>query len=232
VNSDCKNARKAMWDFVAGSLAASGLSDAERGRVAVHIESCEDCDLHRLEVQSLRSGLKHLPRVRVPNLLNAQLRVIASRERWRSETRRDWRSRLAEIRWRVALVMDNLLKPLAVPAAGGLLASFFCFFIIVDTLHLTPMVADDVPLGLYTEVMIDELTPFGFEGRDVMLQLTVDADGKVTDFEVLQAEVTSLEEVRDIGNLVMFSTFTPATRFGQRVSSKRLFSIRHISVKG
>ena len=48
-------------------------------------------------------------------------------------------------RWRAALFIDNLLKPVAVPAAGGLLASFFCFFLIVDTLHLTPTVADDVP---------------------------------------------------------------------------------------
>jgi len=232
VKPDCRNARKFIWDFVAGSLASSGLPAAERGSIAVHIESCPDCNRHRLEVQSLRSGLRHLPQVRVPNLLNARLRVIASKERWRSETRRDWRARLQEARWRIGLVVDNLLKPLAVPAAGGLLASFFCFFIIVDTLHMTPTIADEVPLGLYTEVMIDELTPFGFQGRDVMVQLTVDADGKVTDFEVLQAEVTSLEEVRDIGNLVMFSTFTPATRFGQRVSSKRLFSIRHISVTG
>ena len=221
-----------MWDFVAGSLAASGLSDAERGAVAVHIESCQACNLHRLEVQSLRTGLRHLPQVRVPSLLNARLRVMASKERWRNETHRDWRSRLTEARWRFGLIFDNLLKPIAVPAAGGLLASFFCFFLIVGTLHMTPTLEDDVPLGLYTEVMIDELTPFGFQGRDVMLQLTVDANGKVTDFEVLQAELTSLEEVRDIGNLVMFSTFTPATRFGQRVSSKKLFSIRHISVTG
>jgi len=232
VNVDCRNARKAMWDFVAGKLASSGLTGVERGSVAVHIESCRDCNRHRLEVQSLRSGLRHLPQVRVPGLLNARLRVIASKERWRLETHRDWRSRLKEARWRIGLLVDNLLKPFAVPAAGGLLASFFCFFVIVDTLHMAPNLEDDVPVGLYTEVMIDELTPFGFHGRDVMLELTVDADGKVTDFEVLQAELTSLEEVRDIGNLVLFSTFTPATRFGQRVSSKRLFSIRHISVTG
>jgi len=232
VNLECRNARKSMWDFVAGSLVASELTDAERGSVAMHMEACRECTLHRLEVQSLRTGLRHLPQVRVSGLLNAQLRVLASKERWRNETHRDWRSRFEEARWRVGLFVDNLLKPFAVPAAGGLLASFFCFFIIVDTLHITPSLENDVPVGLYTEVMIDELSPFGFHGRDVMVQLTVDAEGKVTDFEVLQAEVASLEEVRDIGNLVLFSTFTPATRFGQRVSSKRLFAIRHISVTG
>jgi len=38
--------------------------------------------------------------------------------------------------------------------------------------------------------------------------------------------------MRDIGNFLMFSTFTPATRFGQRVSSKRLVAIQHMSIKG
>ena len=85
---------------------------------------------------------------------------------------------------------------------------------------------------LFSQAAMENPSPFTVGGRDVMVMLNLDENGKVTDFEVLQAELTSVEEVRDIGNLVMFSTFTPATRFGQRVSSKRLFAIRHISVTG
>lgn len=218
-----------MWDLAAGKL-----PDDERAALLSHLETCGDCSLHQTEAKSLRTGLRNLPVRQVPNLLNTRLRVLASRECQRSELRRDWKGWFRESSWRLIQLFDHLLKPFAVPAAGGLLASFLCFGIIVDTLHVNPSieVEKDVPVGLYTEVMIDELTPFGFHGHDVMLQLTVDTLGKVTDFEVMQAEGASLEEVRDIGNLVMFSTFTPATRFGQRVSSKMLFAIRHISVKG
>jgi hypothetical protein len=165
-------------------------------------------------------------------MLTTRLRVRASKELRRAEVRRSWRSRAADIGWRVALMFDHLLKPFAVPAAGGLLASMLCFGIIVDSLHVPPSLEADVPVGLYTEVMIDEMTPFSFHGRDVMLQLTVDEQGKVTDFEVMQAEGSSLEEVRDIGNFLMFTTFTPATRFGQRITSKRLFALRHMAIKG
>ncbi len=218
-----------MWELLAGKL-----PDEERQALLSHLDTCGDCSLHQTEAKSLRTGLRHLPVRQVPDLLNTRLLVLASRECQRAELRRDWKGWFRESGWGLIQLFDHLLKPFAVPAAGGLLASFLCFGIIVDTLQVNRSlrVEKDVPVGLYTEVMIDELTPFGFHGHDVMLQLTVDTLGKVTDFEVMQAEGASLEEVRDIGNLVMFSTFTPATRFGQRVSSKMLFAIRHISVKG
>ena len=38
----------------------------------------------------------------------------------------------------------------------------------------------------------------------------------------------SPEQMHDIGNLVLYSTFRPATAFGQRVSGKILVGIHHI----
>ncbi|MCU1330482.1 MAG: putative transrane anti-sigma factor [Bryobacterales bacterium] len=227
MNVDCKSARRSMWDLASGAL-----PETERTELSDHLGECHDCTLHHLEAKSLRTGLRHLPVRQVPVMLTTRLRVRASKELRRANVRRSWRSRVGDIGWRVALMFDHLLKPFAVPAAGGLLASLLCFGIIVDTLHVPPSLEADVPVGLYTEVMIDEMTPFSFHGRDVMLQLTVDSQGQVTDFEVMQAEGSSVEEVRDIGNFLMFSTFTPATRFGQRITSKRLFAIRHMAIKG
>jgi len=217
-----------MWDLADGTL-----PEAAGTQVAEHIADCRDCALRQLEAKSLRSGLKSLGARQVPPMMTTRLRVLASKERRRSENRRGWRSRAREVGWRLALLVDHLLKPFAVPAMGGLLTSSLCFGMIVDTLHVRPgLETEDVPVGLYTEVMIDEMTPFSFHGRDVMLQVTVDSQGNVADFEVMQAEGSSVDEMRDIGNFLMFSTFTPATRFGQRVSSKRLFAIRHVSIKG
>lgn len=227
MNVDCKTAHRSMWDLAAGSL-----PETETGSLAVHLETCRDCRLHHMEARSVRTGLRHLPVMQVSGLLNTRLRILASKERRRLEAHKDWRGRAREIGWRVALMFDHLLKPFAVPAAGGLLASFLLFGMIVDSLHVNRNIENDIPVGLYTEVMIGELTPFGFHGRDMMLQLTVDAEGRVTDFEVMQSEGASVDEVRDIGNFVLFSTFIPATRFGQKVSSKRLFSIRHLAVRG
>ncbi|MDP9172119.1 MAG: hypothetical protein M3N54_15990 [Acidobacteriota bacterium] len=219
--------RASLWDFHAGTVAESA-----RPAIAAHLSECRECELHGREVTALRSGLKHLPVRQAPAILTTRLLISASRERSRREQRRDFGTWLRERRLRLRLFVDNLVKPFAVPAAGGILTSFLCFGVIVDSLHVSSSSWDnDIPLGMSTEVTIDELSPFTYGERDVMVRLTVDASGNVTDYAVPTAN-PSPEEMREIGNLVLYSSFTPATRFGQAISSKRLFFIRHISVKG
>jgi hypothetical protein len=225
--SNCKSVRSALWDYAAGTL-----EQGDRLLVDTHLHECRECDLHRAEVRSLRTGLKHLPEKSVSPLLGTRLRVIASRERSRQALRRDLAARVAELRSRAKLMFDNLLRPIAVPAAGGMLASFLCFGAIVDTLHVHPEWQNDIPVGLYTQVMLDDVSPFSVNGKDVMVQLTIDKNGAVSGFEVPQGSATSPDELREIGNLVLYSSFSPATAFGQRVTGKILVNILHINIRG
>jgi hypothetical protein len=223
----CKAVRQSLWDYTSGTVA-----DDERMNIECHLSECHECVLHRGEVRSLRSGLRHLPPVNVPDLLNTRLRVLASRDRSRRLVRRDFDTWIADQKSRARLFFDNLLRPFAVPAAGGILASCLCFGMIVDTLHAGPVWDNDIPIGITTEIAINELSPFSCGGKDVMVQLSVDSEGNVTDFELQPAARASAEELHEIGNLVLYSTFSPAVRAGRRVASKRLFFIQHSSVKG
>jgi hypothetical protein len=223
---NCKSVRTFLWDYMAGTLVES-----DRRAVATHVDECRECNLHRAEVRSLRTGLRNLPQRQISPLLATRVQVIASRERARQLARLDFAAWIHELRSRAKLFFDNLLRPLAVPAAGGILASFLCFGIIVDTLHIRPDWANDVPIGLFTQVAIDNFSPFSVNGKDVMVQLTVDATGKVSDFMVPNTDVTP-DEMKEIGNLVLYSTFIPATAFGQRVSGKILVNIHHINIHG
>src|SRR5579872_2664947 len=180
---------------------AENLQKEEREKVSRHVEDCRDCNLHLAEVRSLRLGFKGLPR-----------------------------KDISPLRSTVKLAFDNLLRPIAVPAAGGILASMFCFVVIVDTLHVHADWDNDIPIGLYTNVILDEATPFSVSGQDVIVQLTVDSTGKVSDFNVPSGNASS-DEMREIGNLVLYSSFIPATAFGQRVSGKILVGINHINVR-
>ena len=179
-------------------------------------------------------GLKYLPHRAVPPMLNMRLRVLASREHSRRARHQNFRTWLADKASRIRLSFDNLLKPLCVPAAGGLLASSLCFCVIVDTLHLHDMRnwQEDIPINFSSEIALGELSPFSVLGQDVMVQLSVDSEGNVTDYALPQTTNPSAEQLQQIGNLVLFSTFTPAMRLGRPIASKRLFYIRHISVKG
>jgi hypothetical protein len=222
---NCNSVRPVLWDFVAGSL-----NQKESQNIEAHLNDCRECYLHRLEVRSVRTGIKSLPPVAVPSLLTTRLRVTASRERSRFLLRRNLATRLQDIGSTLKLMFDNLLRPLAVPAAGGILASFCCFGMIVDTLHVRVDWRNDIPVGLFTEVTMDDISPFGCVGKDIIVQLTIDSSGKVTDFSPVG--VTSPEQMQEIGNLVLYSTFTPATSFGQKVSGKILVDIHHIDVRG
>jgi hypothetical protein len=199
--------------------------------MAMHLRDCQECELHRAEVRSLRTGLRSLRAKTVSPLLTTRLRVVASRERSRRLLRQDFAVRMRELRSRARLLFDNLLRPIAVPAAGGILASFLCFGVIVDTLHFHSQWQNDMPVGLFTQVTMDDVSPFSVSGGDVMVQLTVDAEGRVIDFEVPQG-TASAEELPEIGNLVLYSKFSPATAFGQRVAGKILVNIHHINIRG
>jgi hypothetical protein len=223
---NCRAVRGSLWDYAAGTLAPG-----EHESMAAHLHECRECDLHRAEVRSLRTGLKGLPAKSVSPMLATRLKVVASRERSRFMLRRDLAARMAELRSRAKLIFDNVLRPIAVPAAGGILASFLCFGVIVDTLHVHPEWQNDIPVGLFTKVTIDDVSPFSVNGKDVIVQLTIDANGTVSDFEVPQGN-TSADEMREIGNLVLYSSFIPATAFGQRVTGKILVNIHHINIRG
>ena len=152
--------------------------------MTIHLRGCRECSLYRTEVRSLRTGLKSLPGKNVSSLLSTRLKVVASRERSRLLLRRNLAARLDDLRSSAKLVFDNLLRPHALPAAGGILASFFCIAMILDTLHFHPAWQADIPVGLFTQVTIDGLSPFSVDGPDVTMQLTVDASGAVSDFEL------------------------------------------------
>jgi hypothetical protein len=224
----CSSVQNTLWNYLEGTI-----DESERRAIAMHLRECRDCDLYRSEARSMRTGLKSLPAKNVPSMLSTRLAVIASRERSRLLLRRDLAARMSELRSTAKLVFDNLLKPIAVPAAGGMLASLFCFVAIVDTLHYHPEWQPDMPVGLFTQVTVNDLSPFSVDGSaDVLgVQLTVDPDGAVSDFELPNGKV-SPDEMKEVGNLVLFSTFKPATAFGQPVTGKIRVDIRHINIRG
>lgn len=226
----CKAVRPGLWDYAAHKLPAS-----ERDAIDAHLDLCRECDRAFADVSSLRTGFRNLPVQPVPPIVQTKLQITASRERSRQLLRLDpgaWmRDKLASAMMR----FDNFLRPYAVPATGGLLASCLCFSLIAHTLQLRPSMMEnldnDMPIGLFTEMTIDDVSPFSFSKKDITVQVTVDAEGHVTDYALPQGANPTPEELKEIGGLVLYSTFTPATRFGQRVSSKRLFAISHLDVQ-
>jgi anti-sigma factor RsiW len=178
----------------------------------------------------VRQALLDLPVASAPADVTARLRVLASRERQRRMSHSGWLTRSAWLD-RMSLACGHLLRPLAVPAAGGVLSSILLFGALVDTLNVRQYLTKDIPLGIYTQATVEDLSPFAGSGTDVIVEVTIDRDGRVADYSLPNGNV-SHDQLLQIGNLILFSTFTPATAYGQPVSGKILVALRHINVRG
>ncbi|MDQ6662841.1 MAG: zf-HC2 domain-containing protein [Acidobacteriota bacterium] len=211
----CQNVQNSLSAFLDGEI-----DREERERVSVHLAQCRECNSYSQELHSVRAMVRELPVPRCPARLQTQLRVIASREK----TRRSWRDR-------ASLALRNIMRPLAVPATGGLTCAFLLFAILSDGIGYGGNLRNDIPSGLFTQVTVEDPSPFGCSGRDVVVQLTIDRHGNVSDYSVPAGKL-SRDEMREMGNLILFTSFNPATAYGLPLSSKVMVSFRHINVRG
>jgi hypothetical protein len=203
-----------MNDFRQGS--------PERAAVVQHLTECTECEQYEREIGYVTLGLRELKPQRPPVDLTYRLRVIASHERARMIAGSNWFSLL---RFR----LNQILRPLAVPAAGGIFASLLFFAILAPSFTVHASNIKDVPIGVFTPVSILDQSPFTFHSPDIMLELTIDENGNVTDYNVPSGTLTR-DEMRAIGNVVLFTSFKAATAYGRPVPSKLLLNIAHIDV--
>ena len=199
------------------------LREPERDAVEEHLSACADCQRYEGELRLASHALREIALFRPPVDLTYRLRVIASHERVRMIAGSTWWS---NIRFR----LNQIIRPLAVPAGGGLFASLLSFAILAPNFTVHASTTNDVPVPLYTQVTIENPSPFVFHGqKDVMVELTVDETGSVSDYSIPSGKL-SKDEMRAVGNFLVFTTFRAATVFGHPVSSTLLINISHMDV--
>jgi anti-sigma factor RsiW len=234
----CHNVQERISSFVDGRTPA-----AERESVLAHIESCRDCNAQLDSIENLRMALGRLNHAPMPAGLTARLRVLASHERVRHLARANWESRLRSWSDRLSLLFENMMRPLALPFAGGLVSSLLIFGLLVPSLTFRHAFADQVlftdadgevvflaPNGPYMPELESENAP-RIDRADAwipdaanVVDLTIDQSGRVSDWSVARGELTP-----DMTNIIMFGQFSPATNLGVPISGKlKLVQIRNV----
>jgi len=211
------------------------LPQTESQTISLHLKHCPKCTVRCEQTNTLRSRLRGLPAQAPPVSLTCPLRVSGSKE----QTRRRRSATFSEIweNWaaNTRLWRDNLMRPLAIPLAGGLASAVFLFGMVVPNVATyQSFTGNDVPTALYTEATVKSTGPFTFGDDDIIVELTVDEQGRMVDYSFPSKVSEDPELLRIIENNLLFTTFTPATTFGQPTAGKvRVsFSKSHIEVKG
>src|SRR5437016_3327133 len=116
----------------------SAVSDRERQELGSHLRACRSCADSWEQSLQVQDAVRALPKKEMPRDLAIRLRVIASQQRnLRIGLGRSW--------WEsFTFRLNGLLRPLAVPLAGGISAAVVLFAALVPTLT-HPASTSDIP---------------------------------------------------------------------------------------
>jgi hypothetical protein len=208
----CRTVQKSLSAFL-----DQALSRSQTELVSFHIGGCAECTSRLRDLARVRNVLRAMPMKQVPGRLSSQLQVIASHEKARRDAGR-WQSAIETIR----LAVNNLMRPVAIPFAGGIASAMFLFSMLTPTLTIRAADArTDVPAyhWLYTQGTMIDTPPFGFQGNEIEVVLTLDKNGQITDYACADGKVNR-QMMDSIGNTLLFSSFEPPTMFGLPMSGK------------
>jgi len=219
----CLSARQRLAGYVQERLGA-----AEQASIRRHLQDCAAC-FEEYEYQArLDSPLRELTVMEPPLALDIAIRLRLMPQHGPSL----WD------RWQVHL--SNLMRPVALPAAGGLLSALILFGILLPAVQMTraagvPGSGYDLRTNLVTEPRFKNASPFPVT-EDLTVEAWIDERGNITNFEVLSptpmgAAVEKMLLLQST-NVLLTTKFEPATRFGQPTAGKVLLSFRRINIRG
>ncbi len=172
----CWSVKRRITDFVDGRL-----RKREHSRVETHLRDCDACALLVYQIRSMRCSLVDLPEPMAPGSLRSKLQVLASKERQLlmetdgSSWRRLWKA------WKFR--MNQLMRPLTIPATGGVISSVLLFGALALTISTTTrQVTYEVPV-IYADRVDANLVPLQLRSS-VVLTLSLDGRGRITDYVV------------------------------------------------
>ena len=220
----CTQSKSMLSAYLDGAVSGKQMHALDQ-----HLRQCSQCDR---EFQSLRRTQSLLARVgpaRAPDDLALRLRLAISHEAAR---------RRSPHFGSLILHVENALRAFMVPATTGLVATILVFGVVAGMLTSPPAVhanASDVPLMFATD---PELQPssFGFTmgavGEDsLVIEAYVDANGRVQDYRILSGSEDP-KDIHELKNMLILTTFRPATWMGTPRSGTAILSFSKISVKG
>lgn len=219
----CRNVQNSLSAHLDGYLSGEG-----RQFVLQHLSGCPDCTMQFERLTLVREAVGKLPVAVPPPHLTSMLSVMASQERKRRLVRMHPFRHYSD---RFRLWLENLMRPLALPLAGGLISAMLLFGMLVPTFTFhRNLSSNDVPVALFTEPAVKAQNSLGLPDDDLVVEVMLDWQGRVIDYTIIQGPSLNSEQRRAIENKLLFMEFTPATAFGVSTVGKLYLSFNRTNV--
>jgi len=219
----CAQAKSLFSPYLDGAVTGTQMH-----ALGEHLLACIDCNLEYVSLRQTQQLLVKVGRRKSPEDLALKLRVAISREAARAQ-RPYWQG--------LVVRLENGINAFVVPAMAGLTTAVLIFGLLMGFLALpTQAGTSDVPLGLSTEPQLQQ-SAFGtgldsIHGESLLIEAYVDSEGRVQDYRILSNSKDAQAVMAQVKNMLIFTTFRPATSMGRPTSGRAVLSFSKISVKG
>jgi anti-sigma factor RsiW len=224
----CKAMQAKFTDYLDGCL-----NGREMQGVAAHLEGCRECAGEWRSLQRTQAALSALGPVAEPEDLLLRVRVAISHERAR---RRQGLARTLSLAWR------NTIWPFLPQAAGGFASAVLLMgtVIVLVGMFTQPESAQatangqsgmvTAPRFMYLSSVVND-GQIGAVSGPVTVEAYVNGAGQVYDYRIVEGRDDPATRA-EVENLLLWSRFEPARRFGQPVPGLAVLSFSGVSVRG
>jgi hypothetical protein len=216
-----------------------------RNRIQVreHLDGCAGCreDLERF--RKLSALLSRVPRSLPPADLATRIRVAAAQSPDRQDAPSTWR----RMRDRAEILLDNVFRPITLPATGGFVSAILVFVVVLQLIVpgiTVRAVQNDVPLNILRPAELITLSDYpqawAPEQHDselslphgLLLDVTVDAHGGMVGYQILSGP-HSVDLRHQLDQMLLFSRFRPMLSFGRPTAGGHvILSFSAVHVRG
>src|SRR5262249_7549281 len=123
----CATVRPKLAGYI-DSAVTSASRASERVRIREHLESCIDCRAELERFRKLAVLLSRVSRTVPPADLAVRIRVAAAQ----STVSHDFPRRVRRFRDRAEVMLENVFRPLTVPATGGFISAILVFVVVLQ----------------------------------------------------------------------------------------------------
>jgi negative regulator of sigma E activity len=226
--NDCMAMQAKFTEYLDGRL-----SGREMQAVAAHLESCGQCAGEWKSLEQTQASLVGLGPAPEPADLPLRIRVAISQERMR---RSQGPFHAFDLAWR------NTVGPFLLHAAAGFASAVLLLgsVIVMVSMFTQPESAQasaDEPLGMATAPRFLYLSSVAGENQisvvssPVVIEAYVNGSGQVYDYRIVSGPTDDATR-QQVENLLLWSRFEPARRFGQPVPGLAVLSFSGVSVRG
>jgi hypothetical protein len=213
----------------------------ERIEIREHLEGCSVCRAELQKFRKLAVLLSRMPKSLPPAGLAVRIKVAAAQ----AHHSHDWPSRLRRVKDRAEILLDNVFRPLTLPATGGFFSAILVFVLVFQMIVpgiTVRAVQNDVALNLMRPAELLTLSDYPQSWSQdqsevelslphgLLIDVTVDAHGQMTDYQILSGP-NSAELRRQLDQMLLFSRFSPMLSFGRPTAGGHVvlsFSAVHV----